>query len=307
VAEAAVKIPTTLRRPHPCVTATNRAVSRAGRRDDGRLEIGGRPGVARMVVSRPQVRPALLLLQAIFREAERRGWRVVSLEHERYRSVAGVAIEIRGHPYPIEATELVDRVPLTKEDLENWRRAQARQPRYSWRPEPEPPAYRKVPNGYLRLVLAERYRRGRSHWFAGPRGGLEHKLPLFFAELERRADEDDLRDEQRQRNAEARRRQELERMERQRLAQIELARATRLLEEITAWRRAQDVDDYVAALRSRLEELEPEDRERISAWCDWAEDWRRRTDPTIRPALVSGLLDHETRAWPSGPGAGSGA
>ena len=99
MADAAVKIPITLRRPHPFVTATSRAVGRAQRRDDGRLEIGGRPGVVRLVVSRPQVRPALLLLQGIFREAERRGWKVVSLEHERYKAAAGVGIQGPGHRY----------------------------------------------------------------------------------------------------------------------------------------------------------------------------------------------------------------
>ena len=90
-----------------------------------------------------------------------------------------------------------------------------------------------------------------------------------------------------------------QRIERQRLAQIEQARVTRLLEEVAAWRLAGDVDEYVATLRSRLHELEAEDRDRISAWCDWAEDWRRRTDPGLRHSLVRGLLEDELRPWAS--------
>jgi hypothetical protein len=298
VAEDAVKIPTTLRRPHPCVTATSRSVSRARRLDDGRLEIGGRPGVVRLVVSRARARSALLLLQGIFREAERRGWSVLAVKHERYVSAPGVAIQVREHRYPIEIIELTDRVPLVGEELEQWR-ARAARHRYSWQPEPEPPSPVRVPHGYLRLVLAERYRNGRSNWSAGVRGGLVRKLPSFFAELERRAAEDDRRAEEQRRRQEEWRRQELERMERQRAAQIEQVRVTRLLEEVAAWRRSQDVAEYVAALRSRLGELELEDRERIGAWCEWAEDWRRRTDPSLQLSLVRGLLEEELQPWAS--------
>jgi hypothetical protein len=108
VAEDTVKSPTTLRRLHPCVSATSRSVGRARRLDDGRLEIGGRPGVVRLVVSRARVRSALLLLQGIFRKAERRGWSVLAVEHERYVSAPGVAIQVREHRYPIE-TDLLRR------------------------------------------------------------------------------------------------------------------------------------------------------------------------------------------------------
>lgn len=245
-----------------------------------------------MVVSRAQVRSALLLLQGIFREAERRGWMVVSVEHERYHSAAGVAIQVREHRYPIEIVELSDRVPLVGEEREQWRARAARR-RYSWQPEPEPPSHLKVPNGYLRLVVSERYRAGRSNWSAGPRGGLERKLPSFFAELERRADEDDRRAKEQRRRQEEWRRKEQERIERERAAQIEQARVTRLLAEVSAWRRARDVEEYVAALRSRLEGVGLEDRERISAWCDWAEEWGRRTDPSLGPSLICGLVETE--------------
>jgi hypothetical protein len=77
------------------------------------------------------------------------------------------------------------------------------------------------------------------------------------------------------------------------------ARVTRLLEEIAMWRRARGVDEYVAALRSRLGDLELEDRERIGAWCDWAEDWRLRTDPSLGLSLVRGLLEEELPPWAS--------
>jgi hypothetical protein len=54
---------------------------------------------------------------------------------------------------------------------------------------------------------------------------------------------------------------------------------------------------YIAELRSRLRELEAADHDRITAWCDWAEDWRRRADPTLRLPLVLGLRQEELPSW----------
>jgi hypothetical protein len=76
-------------------------------------------------------------------------------------------------------------------------------------------------------------------------------------------------------------------------------RVTRLLDEIAAWRRAQDVRGYIAALRSNRDDLGPQDRERISGWCDWADEWERRTDPTQSTSLVRGLLVQELPRWAS--------
>jgi len=54
--------------------------------------------------------PGLLLLQAVFGEAQRRGYGVVPTKHESYGPPAGVAIDLRGHRYAVEVTELTDRV-----------------------------------------------------------------------------------------------------------------------------------------------------------------------------------------------------
>jgi hypothetical protein len=297
MADSQVQIPLTLRGQHLSVRVTQNAVSRAARREDGRLDVGRREGIVHIVVSREQVRSALLLLHAVFGEAERRGYSVVPTKHESYGPPAGVAIEVRGHRYAVEVTELTDQAALTAEDVEEWQRQEAKRFRFSFDPEPQPPKWKHVPNGYLRLSLPQRGDGGRSNWSAGPRGGLESKLPSFFVELERRAGEDDRRDEERQRREAEWRRQELDRQERQRQSQIEDARAKRLLEEIAPWRRAKDVDEYVAALRSRLPDLEPADRERIASWCDWAEDWARRRDPLQRLQQVRGLLENEPPAW----------
>jgi hypothetical protein len=84
-----------------------------------------------MVISRACGRSAPLLLQGRFREAERRGWSVVAVEHERYKSAAGVAIQVGDHRYPIEIVELTDRIPLVGGERDKWRMRAAHH-RYSW-------------------------------------------------------------------------------------------------------------------------------------------------------------------------------
>lgn len=125
-------------------------------------------------------------------------------------------------------------------------------------------------------------------WSEG-RSALERKLGSLFEELERRADEDERLAEERARREEERRRQEERRLERELRARIEKARATRLSDEIAAWRRAQQIREYVAVLRLRLDHLEESERERVSAWCEWAEEWSRRSDPTINLSRIVGL------------------
>lgn len=70
-------MPASLRNPHRFVAQTRDAKVRAG--VEGRVEIGPAEGVVRMSISKAQLRRALLILQALFAEAERRGYEVVAL------------------------------------------------------------------------------------------------------------------------------------------------------------------------------------------------------------------------------------
>jgi hypothetical protein len=60
------------------------------------------------------VQTALLLLQSVLREAERRGYSIVEVSGS--ARTTGIAIEIRGHIYAIRITELADRVPMTRDE-----------------------------------------------------------------------------------------------------------------------------------------------------------------------------------------------
>jgi hypothetical protein len=44
-------------------------------------------------------------------------------------------------------------------------------------------------------------------------------------------------------------------------------------------------------LRERLPALNPHERVRLSAWCDWVEDRVERADPTVSTARIVGLDD----------------
>lgn len=85
------------------------------------------------------------------------------------------------------------------------------------------------------------------------------------------------------------------RQERQRVTQ---ARAQRAVQEHDAWRRAQDLTAYATALRAGLDRLDSDERQRISAWCDWIDDYIRRSDPTVATSLIVGFDDErDGRGW----------
>ena len=110
--------------------------------------------------------------------------------------------------------------------------------------------------GLLKLT-SPNWHGGRSSWSEGPRGALERKPPAFFDELERRAEQDDIRVEQRRHEAEQRRQRELALIEQRRLAQIEAKRAERLAADLNSRRITQDARAYAADLHKRAETLDP--------------------------------------------------
>jgi hypothetical protein len=202
-----------------------------------------------------------------------------------------VAIVIRGHAYAIEITELQDKVPMTEADLADWDRQEAKKHYYEWSKKPERPTHKKVPNGYLRISLPSSWNGSRNNFSEGPRGGIERRLPTLFDELERRAEDDDLRKEEWARRDEERRQEEAQRAERERLQRIESARLERLKTGIGNWRLAQETREYVAALRQRLPDLADDDAERIRAWCDWAAEWAEKIDPVANVDRIRGFDD----------------
>jgi hypothetical protein len=280
-------IPTDLRRPHPLVVSTRNNYERARFEPDGRLRLRPKPGVVRLLVSKAELRRALLVLQGLFNEAERRGYEVRATEDDRYREKAGVAIVAAGHAYTVSMMELTKPTPLTDAEIERWRKDNNY--RLRWGTNLRPPSTRPAPSGKLRLSLPDRWHGARTNWTEGPRGDLGTKFDSIFEEIDRRAVEDTARAEQRAREAEEQRRQEAERAERARLARIDQVRADKLLEQVSAWRRAADVREYVAAMRERLPAVDAECRGELMRWLEWADQFASRTDPLESPSSAPAL------------------
>lgn len=86
-------------------------------------------------------------------------------------------------------------------------------------------------------------------------------------------------------------------MELARVRRIDDARYQRAVEETKAWQGALQLAKYAEALRSRLPELEPTERERIEARCRWLEDCARLSNPVQATSLIVGFDDER-----DGPG-----
>jgi len=292
-----IVVPPTLRGAHEFVIATRKAAVGLRADDDGRIRVGPQAGVVHVVLSRPLLRRALLVVQGLLREAIKRGWQVVSYAGTGYGDRPGVGIEIGVHRYPVEVHELTETVPFTSAEVAAWRSE------WTWRPEgragqmPPPQLKRKQATGRLRLLLPNGYGGGRATWGEGPRGPLESKLPSVLRTLEQRARADDEAAVKRALIAEERQR-ELEAREAQaRRARIETARVERLLTEVAAWRRSVDVRAYIDALEAMLPSVDPRERARVANWCGWARGWADRSDPTRRTSLISGLNEEHDQPF----------
>ena len=135
-----------LRRAHPFIRATRSAARGLRPALDGRLVVGERPGVVRMIVSRDRLHRALVLAHSLVAGATRRTWSIEPYSKDRYGDHPGVAIVIGEHHYPMEVHEETRTLPFTQEEIEAWRNE------YSWMKDrahkmPPPQRKRKEPTG----------------------------------------------------------------------------------------------------------------------------------------------------------------
>jgi hypothetical protein len=246
-----------------------------------------------MVLSRQLLRRALLVVQGLLGEALKRGWQVVTHVRPGYESHPGVAIEIRGHRYPIEVHELTETIPFTDAEIAVWRSEWSFATERRANQMPPPQRKRKRATGNLRLLLPNGYGGGRASWAEGPRGPLESKLASAFRTLEERAAADDLAAiEYAQRAAEQRLQQEAREAQARRV-RIDKARVERLLEEVAAWRRSADIRRYVQVVEQKLPLLDSDEADRVAEWCRWAKDWADRSDPSVHTSLIAGVRNDE--------------
>jgi hypothetical protein len=116
-----------------------------------------------------------------------------------------------------------------------------------------------------------------------------------FEALEQRMVRDDQWAAERDRRMAELRQQQERRAEIARLDRIEDLRRRRAVDEMRAWRAAQGLIEYAAALRASLADLDPAEHERVVRWCDLIDDHARRSDPTRSTSLVLGLDDDHSQ------------
>ncbi|HEX9711280.1 MAG TPA: hypothetical protein VGB52_01865 [Actinomycetota bacterium] len=224
----------------------------------------------------------MVLVHTLFRLAETRGYEIVAAE-DSWGVFRGVAIAIRGHRYAVKISELTSSIPTSETERERWRKD------HPWRTDEDPPPRKSVANGRLKLTFPTFIEGDRSSWSEGPRGSLESKFIRVLDELEARAARDDVRDLERARQERERQRLVREREEHERLERIEEGNRKRLSAEVQAWRRAEEIRDYIAALRKRAISLSEIERARIEGWCDWAEQLASDVDPLQNIEAIPGL------------------
>lgn len=254
-----IDVPAALRKPHPVV---------AELRDDR----------DRLRITTPVRARALRLLQALASGAEARDYGVRSCRklpwdpHTRNSGPGHLSIVCKQFEVGVSMRQQIDRTDHTPTAAE-LRRAE----RESWY---RIPKYDETLSERLSLSLSGGRRHRQSVWNDGRSTDLESRLPQILQEIELRAAvAEEQRLEEERRAAEERRRWEAA-IERAKTDLIESHRASHLLNQLTNWRTANQLRDYLAALANTVEAIDdPDNRAAASEWLSWATNHAARLDP----------------------------
>jgi hypothetical protein len=154
-------------------------------------------------------------------------------------------------------------------------------PDYRWRL----PKNKFIPSGKLSLKLGGRWgSRGlRTTWNDGKRQKIEHCLNAFIVAAHQLAAQETA--DRLQREIEARRRAERERRREILRKKIidEQGHLDALMEQVNDWQAAQQLRDYVQAVRSAGYYAQSKITKGLDleSWCSWALDQASRLDPTV--------------------------
>lgn len=284
-----IGVPASLRKPHPLVAEL--------RDDRDRLRI--------TTAARGRT---LRLLQALVSAAEARGYGVRSTRtrpwdrRARNSEPGHLSIVCKQFEVGVSMRQQIDRTDHTPTAAE-LRRGE----RESWY---RIPKYDETPSERLSLSLSGGRQHRQSVWNDGQMTNLESRLPEILQEIELRAVvAEEQRLEEERRAAEERRRWEAA-MERAKADLIESHRASHLLNQLTDWRTANQLREYLAALAHTVEAIDdPEKRAAASEWLSWATNHAARLDPLNQdlamppdPEPTPEALKPHLRGWsPYGP------
>jgi hypothetical protein len=259
-----IQVPAQLRIPHPAVAAL---------RDADHLAVQGPPRTR-----------ALRLLQALAAAATAQGYRVTAAASAKdphrlaERAPAHLRFHVRGHDiglHVIQQDDRTDHLATAKELAEQQRNSWYRIPKYDY-----------APSQRLKISLSSRFEYQQVSWSDSAKSLLDDKLPQITREMEIRselADRERLAEEERNRQRELEQRR---RTDRATAKLIESNRIDMLNAQVTAWRQARLLDDYLAAMAARIEHLDdPAAVAAGSEWLAWAKAYAARSDP------LNGTLD----------------
>lgn len=260
-----IALPESLRGAHPLIRRARELLEKEKPATSGVVVAGWQEPCLRIRVSKPSLRRALLILQAIFAEMERRG---CSVEVGKDRSSETVVI-VGQERVSIAMSEKIDRAERARKEDEAGHS-------YLWN------RYTYTPSGRLSFCVTEYHPSGaRKAWNDGKRKRLEYQLDEIVAGLFVVAEgmkQTRLRweEQQRRRQEEERRQRELER-----LRQAEAARCQKLEESAKQWAEANRLRDFVGACEAKLRSsgLPIDDGGPEAWWLAWARKHAGRLDP----------------------------
>jgi len=260
-----------LRSLHPLVKATRDVL-------EGKVHVGSwrdaRPCRLDIDVSKPQLKRALRIMDALIEAFEVRGWKVDFGAGDDRKSY--VTILRQRLPFGIrEMLKKVANPPAKPERLYDGRMHTPWQSKY-----------RDEPSGVLAFVIRYDWGHGvHKSWAETKTQPLEERLSDFVISLVKDAHEDL---ERAQRRAESERLAEEaaeRRREEERRREAEAARVRALLQQSDLWYKSRRLYDYLRAVRTAVESQPDglEDESDLGRWFAWAEAYARSIDPLQQP------------------------
>ena len=259
-----IAIPESLRGCHSSIHATQEAAKKG---EGGWISTCGVQGVFHINVSPAIFRRALLVLQAIVAESERRGYRVQVCSS---RECRGLGISINGHVFEIavfEETQKVEHVATAAELRAKHRNEYFRIPQWD-----------HVPSGKLAVTQGHQIYSSALLAADRERWTLDERLPYVLVRIEEAAaaaEEAYLAAERKR----LERRIAWERaIERAKASLVEHHRASWLAEQLAAHQRAVEARRFVAEVRAVAPQTEADED-----WFAWVSAYADRIDPIGKP------------------------
>lgn len=228
------------------------------------------------------------ILHAIAVASSARGFEVAAaVSRDRYgnrtqqRPPHDLDITVSGHTFTVSVTEPTKRVEHQPTPAE-LRQAE----KYSWTTYPK---YDYVPAGLLKVEVGGGAAVRQGAWT--DRDGSLTDVAQILQEIELRTAEAEVRRLERERQEREKRQRWEQAMDVARQRYAEYHRASVLSAQMDRWRRTQDLDQYLAAMRARAQTLPAEEHHDAHQWIAWVQQHRDAIDPLTKALAMPPIPD----------------